>query len=167
MTSFSGPLEIYNELVENVPENEEWILGLLAFAVFEEQKIEWIKHYIENNGTEPSDQQIVNWYQQQPRGALLRAKDTAQARLTSYGQNSITAYMTEFEKETVQGIIVSEIRETKRLLPQLGIGMLSGYFSSMLFAASLLILAFLVFNDSSPVEFGKKFGNHEQEITSE
>lgn len=26
------------------PENEEWLLGLVAFAVVEEQKNEWMKH---------------------------------------------------------------------------------------------------------------------------
>ena len=48
MTLFSGPVDIYEELVEKQPDDEEWLLGLVAFAVIEEQKIEWIKHQTEN-----------------------------------------------------------------------------------------------------------------------
>jgi len=163
MTSFSGPVEIYSELVDNVPDDEDWLLGLLAFAVLEEQKIEWIKHYSENNGSSPTDEEIANWYRQQPPGALLRAKDTAQARLTSYGQSAIATYMAEFEKETVESIIVSEIRESKKFWPQFGVNLVGGFFSSILFAAFLLLMAFLVFNDSSPVEFGKKMAVHTED----
>ncbi|MGB3212280.1 MAG: hypothetical protein WBB19_16380 [Desulforhopalus sp.] len=44
MEQYLGPEDIYKKLVEDQPENEEWLLGLVAFAVVEEQKIEWIKH---------------------------------------------------------------------------------------------------------------------------
>lgn len=160
MNSFSGPADIYRELVENVPEDEEWILGLLAFAVVEEQKIEWMKHHVENTDTLPSNEEVKAWYQQQPAGVLLRAKDTARARLTNYAQDSISTYMLEFEKETVEGIIVGEIREIKKFWPQFGVNIVGGFASSILFAALLTIIAFLVFNDSSPVEIGAKIGIH-------
>ncbi|MDY0093985.1 MAG: hypothetical protein RBT80_14920 [Candidatus Vecturithrix sp.] len=164
MNSFSGPADIYEELVENVPENEEWLLGLVAFAVVEEQKIEWMKHYAENNAGPPSETDIKGWYQQQPQGALLRAKDTARTRLTSYAQDAITTYMAEFEKETVEGIIVEEIREIKRFWPQFGVNLAGGFASSILFASLLIIIAFFVFNDSSPVQIGAKIGDPAQEV---
>jgi hypothetical protein len=163
VNSFSGPADIYEQLVENVPENEEWLLGLLAFAVVEEQKIEWMKHHLENKGGLPSDNDIKSWYQQQPEGVLLRAKDTARARLTDYAQEAINTYMAEFEKETVEGIVVGEIRELKKFWPQFGVNIVGGFVSSILFAALLTILTFLVLNDSSPVEIGAKIGVHSKE----
>ena len=42
MEKYSGPDDIYQELVEESDAN--WLLGLLAFAVVEEQRIEWMKH---------------------------------------------------------------------------------------------------------------------------
>ena len=53
MEKYSGPEDVYKELVENRPDDEEWLLGLVAFAVVEEQKIEWIKHQKENSGQIP------------------------------------------------------------------------------------------------------------------
>ena len=68
MAKYSGPEDIYNKLVENSPDDKEPLLGLVAFAVVEEQKIEWLKHQLENNGQLPSTADIENWYQQQPSG---------------------------------------------------------------------------------------------------
>jgi hypothetical protein len=33
--NYSGPEDLYGELVENTPEDQEWLLGLVAFAVIE------------------------------------------------------------------------------------------------------------------------------------
>ena len=158
MKKYSGPEDIYKELVENSSEDEEWLLGLVAFAVVEEQKIEWMKHQQENNGQPPSTADIESWYQQQPSGVLLRAKDTAIARLTDYGQNTIDTYASEFQKETEEGIIVGEIRGIKKFWPQFGVNLAGGFASALLFAALLTLIAFFVFSDSSPVDIGAKLG---------
>ena len=82
MGKFSGPEDVYDQLVEN--SEESWILGLVAFAIIEEQRIEWIKHQVEHTGRTPDADEIKSWYEQQPRGVLLRARDTAEARLKDY-----------------------------------------------------------------------------------
>lgn len=167
MSNFSGPADIYRELVENVPEDEEWLLGLLAFAIIEEQKIEWMKHREQNIGKPPTNEEIENWYRQQPEGVLLRARDTATARLTNYAQNAITVYMEEFKIETLEGILVEEIRETKKFWPQFGVNLAGGFASSFLFAVLLTALAFLVFNDSSPINIGSNIGSHNGEAKND
>ena len=167
MDRFTGPEDIYAELVENVPKDEEWLLGLVAFAVVEEQRIEWIKHQSENNGGPPSKDEIDNWYQQQPQGVLLRAKDTAEARLTDYAQNAISIYMSDFQKETEEGIIVSEIREIKKFWPQFGVNLAGGFVSALLFAALLTLVAFFVYNDKSPADIGARLAEETQEDSDE
>jgi hypothetical protein len=167
MSEFSSPVDIYKELVEDVPEDEEWLLGLVAFGVIEEQKIEWMKHHAENNGGLPTDEQIKNWYRQQPSGVLLRAKDTAEARLTNYAQNAIATYMTDFEKDTVEGIVVQEIRDIKKFWPQFEVNLAGGFASAILFAALLTLIAFFVLNETSPVEIGAKIGTPNEEISHE
>lgn len=160
MSNFSGPVDIYNELVEKVREDEEWLLGLVAFGIVEEQKVEWMKHHAQNNTGIPTNEEIEKWYRQQPEGVLLRARDTAKARLTDYAQDAISVYLTDFEKETRDGILVEEIRSIKKFWPQFGVNLAGGFASAILFAALLTVFAFLVFNDSSPVDIGAQFGNH-------
>lgn len=163
MHSFSGPADIYDNLVEKIPESDEWLFGLVAFAVVEEQKIEWMKHHAANNCEKPSDEETEHWYRRQPEGVLLRAKDTARTRLTNYAEDAIASYMAEFEKEIAEGVIVGEIRDLKKFWPQLGINIVGGMASSLLFAALLTIVAFLVLNDSSPVTIGARMGIHTEE----
>ncbi|MCK0538338.1 hypothetical protein [Alcanivorax quisquiliarum] len=159
MTRFNGPEEVYAELVDKQPENEDWLLGLVAFAVVEEQRVEWVKHHSENNGGPPTDADIRNWYLQLPSGALLRARDTAEARLTDYARSAIEIYMADFQKEIEEGIIVSEVRETKKFWPQFGVNLAGGLVSALLFASLLTLMAVFVLNDSSPVKIGQHLVN--------
>lgn len=46
MKRYSGPEDIYKELAEDSDEN--WLYRLVAFAVVEEQRIEWTKPVIIN-----------------------------------------------------------------------------------------------------------------------
>lgn len=158
MSIFSGPEDIYEELVDKVSEDEEWLLGLVAFAVIEEQKIEWMKHQTKN-GEVPSTEDIKNWYKQQPSEALLRARDTAEARLTNYAQAVINTSMVDLEKGIKEDIIVGEIREIKKFWPQFGVN-LAGSLASAFLLAILLITIYTVFvyNDISPVDIGTGFG---------
>jgi hypothetical protein len=126
MAKFIGPQDIYKELVEDVPENENWLLGLVAFAVIEEQKIEWMKHQAQNNGSIVTAAEIESWYAQLPKGALLRAKDTAQSRLTDYSKSVIEEFSNDYANEIRDGIIVAEIREGKQFWSQFGVNLAGG-----------------------------------------
>ena len=79
MSNLSGPEDTYKLLVEQSQDN--WLYGLVAFAVLEEQRIEWMRHIESKSGALPTDQQIRDWYQQQPSSVLLRARGTAENAL--------------------------------------------------------------------------------------
>jgi hypothetical protein len=72
MAQLSNSNDVYGELVEE--SEESWFYGLLAFAIVEEQRIEWMKHFLEHNGGSPTAVDIQHWYEQQPPNVLLRAK---------------------------------------------------------------------------------------------
>jgi hypothetical protein len=152
MDKFSGPEDIFDELVENADNN--WLLGLVAFAVIEEQRFEWMKHQTKHNGGKPSPEDIKKWYEQQPRGVLLRARDTAEARLKDYSDEIIELIMEEQRKEIEESIIVSEIREAKKFWPQFGVNLAGGFVSALLFGIFLTVVAFFVINDTSPTQIG-------------
>lgn len=160
MDKFSGPEDIYDELVEN--SEESWILGLVAFAVVEEQRIEWIKHQTKNTGEAPTADEIRSWYEQQPKSVLLRARDTAEARLKDYSTDIVEEVLNETRREIEQGIIVNEIRSINKFWPQFGVNFAGGFASALVFAGFLVLMAFLVFNDASPVQFGSKVGQSKE-----
>ena len=60
MARYSGPEDVYRELVEESEEN--WLSGLVAFAIVEEKKIEWMKHHREQHNMQPNPRQICEWY---------------------------------------------------------------------------------------------------------
>ena len=152
MEKYSGPEDLYDELVEN--SNEDWLLGLVAFAIVEEQRIEWMKHQAKHNGEVPGHEEICSWYKQQPKGVLLRAKDTAESRLKDYSGQIIELLQEDLKKEIEESIIVNEIRESKKFWPQFGVNLAGGFVSALLFASLLTMVAFLVINDSSPIQIG-------------
>jgi hypothetical protein len=151
---YSGAEDIYRELVEE--SQQSWLLGLLAFAVVEEQRIEWMRHHEKIHGALPSADQIRGWYESQPSGVVLRAKGTAENALLAYSEEVSAELDKDFRKEVENGIVVAEIRELKQFWPQFGVNVAGGFASALLFAAILTVVAFLVFNDTSPVEMVKK-----------
>lgn len=163
MTKYSGPEDIYKELVEKLPDDKESLLGLVSFAVFEELKIEWMKHQRENNGQPPSTADIENWYNQQPSAELNRAKETAATKLRAFGETEIESYRKDWQDQIKDEIIVGEIRSIKKFGPQFGISILGGITSALIFAAFLAIVAFFVFNNFSAVDIGAKLG-HKTEV---
>jgi len=84
MSSMSGSEDAYSTLVERGEEG--WIYGLVAFSIFEEQRIEWMRHIESRSGCLPDSEQIREWYEQQPISALIRAREAAKVMLTKHVQ---------------------------------------------------------------------------------
>lgn len=154
MAQYSGSKDIYSELVEH--SDQSWLLGLVAFAIVEEQRIEWMRHYEEANQKAPSDDEIRAWYKQQPSSVLLRAKGTAENALQAYSEEVLAEVYEQQQREVREGVIVEEIRELKKFWPQFGVNLAGGFASSLLFAAVLTVLAFVVFSDPSPIAIGSQ-----------
>lgn len=154
MSKYSGVEDVYRELVDE--SEESWLYGLVAFAIVEEQKVEWMKHYAENNGNPPSTDDIKAWYEQQPQSVVLRAKGTAENALQAYSSEVLELVVEEQRKEIEESIIVGEIRALNRFWPQFGVNLAGGFVSALLFATLLILVVFFVLNDTSPVELGEQ-----------
>jgi hypothetical protein len=154
--------DVYLRLVEE-DEKTSWLLGLVAFAVFEQRRMEWMQHFEEQNKTVPTEDEIKNWYEQQPDAALLLAKGDAENALQVYAQE-VEEVMVERHRKDIEGeVIVSEIRSLKNLWADFGINVAGGFVSALLFAVFLTTLAFIVFADTSPINLGKLIGINESE----
>ncbi|MCG8488602.1 MAG: hypothetical protein MI756_14105 [Chromatiales bacterium] len=154
MAIFSGPDEIYKKLVED--SEESWLYGLVAFAVIEEQRIEWVRHLEEHRGEPPSQEEVKSWYEQQPEAVLLRAKGTAENALKAYSDEVVEIVLDDHRKEIEEGIFLNEIRNLKAFWPQFGVNLAGGFISALLFALFLAIMAFFVLTDLSPVEIASE-----------
>ena len=162
MAEYTGSADIYKELVED--SNENWLYGLVAFAIVEEQRIEWMRHFEQCNGTSPDDNDIRNWYKQQPASVILRAKGTAENALQVYSAEVVDVALDEKRREIEESIVVNEIRESRRFWPQFGVNFIGGFASAVVFGALLILIAFFVFEDVSTTQIGVKLRNNIEEI---
>ena len=149
MPQISNSEDVYQHHVED--SDDDWLLGLVAFAVVEEQRIEWMQHYENTNETSPTADDITKWYQQQPDGVLLRAKGTAENALAAFCDEAIDEAVQVEREKTLESAILSEIRLLRRFWPHFSANVLSGVISAILFAAILVIVALFLINDISPV----------------
>lgn len=86
-----------------------------------------------------------------PPGAVLRAKGTAENALQVFSAEVIEENDQETRKQIEESIIVSEIRDMKRLWPQFGVNLAGGFISALLFALLLVAVTVIVIKDPSPV----------------
>lgn len=154
MSTLSGPEDAYKLLVEQSQDN--WLYGLVAFAVLEEQRIEWMRHIESKSGSLPSAQQIRDWYQQQPGSVLLRVRGTAENALKVYAEEIAATIEEDYRKDILNDVIVSEIRSSTKFWPQFGANVAAGIVSTLLFSLLLVLLALIVLRDPSPVAMVKQ-----------
>ena len=160
MPQLSNSKDVYQCLVEE--SEEDWLLGLVAFAIVEEQRIEWMQHHSLTAGVEPTENEIENWYQQQPDGVLLRAKGDAQNALAAFCGEVIDEAVQAEREKLLESAVLNEIRLLGRFWPQLSTNVLSGVISAVLFSAILVIVAFFLFNDISPMNIVKNGVSQEE-----
>jgi hypothetical protein len=157
MNKYSNSEDIYDDLVEN--SEEDWLYGLVSFAIIEEQRIEWAKHFTTHNKRPPNQEETQSWYNQQPSSVLLRAKGTAETALQAFTTEALDLIIESQTKEIEQGIIVKEIKSLNRFWPQFGVNVAGGLAAAAIFAALLIILAVFVLNDASPASIGDQLSN--------
>ncbi|MEQ9123172.1 MAG: hypothetical protein RIM80_11475 [Alphaproteobacteria bacterium] len=138
--------------------DQDWLLGLLAFAIFEEGRIEWAQHIVERDGRSPTMDEVTKWYSDQPASALLRARGAAESALVAYGGSVVEEADRVHRDEVERGIIVGEIRALRRFWPQFGVNVAAGFASAFLFAAFLVVFWFSTYKDISPSKIGEIIG---------
>ena len=156
MVKISSSNDVYKcqvaESEKNWEEGDNWLLGLIAFAVMEEDRIEWSKHFEENNNKAPTPDEVRHWYEQQPNGKLLAARGTASNLLKLYAEDVLEAASEDARREVETGIIVREIQQGRRFGPQVAISVLGGLVAALIFGALITTVYFIAKNDVSPID---------------
>jgi hypothetical protein len=78
MDRYCGPDDVYRVLIEG--SGEDWLSALLAFALMEEQRMDWMRHSANATGAVPTAIYIRAWYQSQPASTLLKSKSRSRSR---------------------------------------------------------------------------------------
>lgn len=156
----SNSEDAHRLLVEEA--EHSWTLGLMAFSILEDRRFDWMKHFAENNGRRPNADEITYWYEQQSERVLQDVLADAESALTLLVEDALE----EVRRGIEQDVIVQEIRQGRRFLPQFGISVAGGVVSALIFAAILVVLAFLVFVDPSPIKFMRDVGTAPTEESS-
>lgn len=152
----SSSFDVFDQLV-NRGKDYDWILGLVAFAVFEERRIDWMKHFETQNGEPPTDDQVRHWYEQQTDGDLLRAEGEAENALRGFGAR-VTNVVFEEERISIENdVIVSEVRSLNKPWAAFGIGMAANLLSAFVFAAALVLLVIYAKSDTAPQTLSNLF----------
>lgn len=154
MEKYSGQDDIYRALVDD--KEESWLLGMVAFAVFEEQKVEWIRHRLRVTGARPTAEEARGWYEAQPPAAVIRAQAEAETALGLYGSKAVASLDEAHRREVAEGVVVAEVRRLRRWAPQLGMNVLGGFIGSMVYTAVLVALTVFVLNEPSVNDVARK-----------
>ncbi len=152
MPKISNSEDVYRKLVEE--SEEDWLYGLVAFAILEEKRINWMRHITETTTTTPDGEKIIEWYEGQPPEVLQGLKGEAEGALSVYAQEILDADNKEERKKIADGQIVQEIRMGRRFWPQFGVNLAGGLASAVIFAATLITIYFTVTIDPSPIKIG-------------
>jgi len=87
MKPLTDSRDVYEHLVAN--SSDDWLMGLLAFSLVEEQRLEWMEHQKEATGSLPSDEDIRKWYARQPVSFLIKAKEEAENVLEDFFEEAM------------------------------------------------------------------------------
>jgi hypothetical protein len=129
---------------------------LLAFAIVEEQRIEWIKHFLLSTVAGlPMKRTYGTGTSSNRKGSY--AERTARRRRPCSCSPTMCSRRLEAERRRVaEGVVVGEVRMARRFWPQFGISVAGGFVRALVLAAILARLAFVVWQqDPSPVQLGR------------
>lgn len=154
MCRIAGPEDTYRKLVQQAEGG--WLHGLIAFAVLEEQKIEWMRHVETISGSLPTGEEVRSWYRHQPASVLRRAQEAAEGILRGYGSELSESIEGDYRREIIDSVVVSEIRSINRFWPKFIANVAAGFVAALLFSTLLVLLTLIAFRDPSPIAMIKQ-----------
>ena len=148
MERFACSEDVYRRLVQD--SEEHWTYGLLAFALLEQERIEWTRNRERHGGAPPDATEIRRWYGDVHEGTLRRLEAQAASALGNYADEILKDIVESESRKTVDTIL-GEVRRIGHGWRQFWIGLAAGVASALTFAVLLAALAYVVLTDPSPI----------------
>jgi DNA-binding transcriptional MerR regulator len=148
--------DIYSKLVE---ENDDKIIGIIAYAIYKQSKIEWVKNFIKEQGKNPTEIDFNNFYKiistetnlngfkTQAYDFLNEYLDVMQEEIEEEAQEKIQQLKQNFEKKIKEIEKKYQKEFEERLKSELDPATKKAYFHSILqnIIASFLTIALIGF----------------------
>lgn len=157
--------DVHRIFIEN-PENS-WTLGLMAFAIFEDRRFDWMQHFEENEKRPPTPQEIEFWYTQQPDRTLIETLSDAENALAIFAEDTVKEIKNEMKRDAEKEALFIAISSLNKPWKEFGISLISGVISSCIFTAILILFAIFVLADPSPLAWVRgalQSSNHQENV---
>ncbi len=132
-----------------------WTLGLMAYAIVEDQKHEWISHVSTLKHREPTHPEIEEWFLQRTPESFHRAIADAENTLQLVADDALKEIIEIERREVLEQAVIQSIERHSGGWRQFGIGVAAGLVSALLFAVLIIIVAVIVLDNRSLVDLAK------------
>lgn len=88
----------YSFAFPNLVSDEDDVLGLLAYAIYKQQKIEYIKNFVDENGKDPTDEDLTPFTKLTSLETQIQNyKSLAETRFSIFLDQTIKDHLSEFK----------------------------------------------------------------------
>ncbi|MBT3628474.1 MAG: hypothetical protein HOM52_06420 [Rhodospirillaceae bacterium] len=151
------PQDAHRQLVTEA--EHSWTLGLMAYAIVEDQKYEWIAHLKETEGREPTTTEIENWFRSRTPESFTRVVADAEHALQLVADDALEEIIGDERRGAFESGIVEAVNGMTGSWRQFGIGIGASLVGAILFAILILVVAFIAIDNRSIVDLVKESPN--------
>lgn len=137
----------YNYIFKKLVEDNNDIIGSVAYAFYKQQKLEYIERYNKEHGHDPDDKAIADFHIMSGSDSAIaaykkQAESVFNEVLDSLYEQHIKARLDEAVEETKQSVLMREIENISSLKSMALNGLVGGIVSAVLVALLTLVIWF-------------------------
>jgi hypothetical protein len=133
----------------------------LSYASYAEAKYDWVEHFEQRHGREPSPGETDEWIANLPESRLTEIRDSAQAVFEDAAREFMEEQIEVAKAEAIDGSILREVRRLNQELSAkvaratspraaLPVGIAGGVIASLVFTILVMVAAAIYERDPSP-----------------
>ena len=121
LDEIKSSLDVHKMLVTDA--EHSWTLGLMAYAIVEDQKHEWISHITMLNDREPTHTEIEEWFRQRTPESFHRALADAENTLQLVADDALKEIIEIERREVLEQAVIQSIESHSGGWRQFGKGL--------------------------------------------
>lgn len=134
-----GEPQTYNTVYERLVQRDDDLVGLIAYALYKQNKRDWLVQHRERRGKNPTDTELNAYLSaQQLDGTIRMYRERAEAVLNEFGEQIIERATPEIQ----QSAITDKIEESLRWTQQLPTGIAAAFIYTVLLILIALVLRY-------------------------
>jgi len=139
-------LETFTHLAAHPDTSYE--INLLTYAVFADEKSQWIEHFTRQNGNAPSTADIEQWISNVTDQHFEHMRLKAARYFDTAARDYLMAEIEQGKKDVLESSIVKEVKAAGSFWRQIGIAVLTAVLAPIIIGG--VIAAFFAYNEVFP-----------------